>query len=75
MRDDDIDIAELIINRMPRETEQQERIRTYIEVHKSRCNEFLYSKYSRETTFFNTILRTLQVDLGAEITRVLIDKE
>ncbi len=75
MRSEDIDIAELIINRMPQDTEIQQRIRTYIEVHKSNCNEFLYSKYSRETTFFNTILKSLQADLGAEVTRVLADKE
>lgn len=75
MKDEDIDIAELIISKMPQETEVQQRIRTYIEVHKSNCNEFLYSKYSRETTFFNTILKSLQVDLGAEVARVLADKK
>lgn len=75
MRSEDIDIAELIINRMPQDTELQQRIRTYIEVHKSNCNEFLYSKYSRETTFLNTIIKSLQADLGAEVTRVLADKE
>lgn len=75
MRSEDIDIAEIIINRMPQDTELQQRIRTYIEVHKSNCNEFLYSKYSRETTFLNTIIKSLQADLGAEVTRVLADKE
>lgn len=75
MRSEDIDIAELIINRMPQDTELQQRIITYIEVHKSNCNEFLYSKYSRETTFLNTIIKSLQADLGAEVTRVLADKE
>lgn len=75
MRNEDIDIAELIIKYMPKETEMQEKIRFYIEVHKSNCNEFLYSKYSRETTFFNTILKTLQADLGAEVARVLADKK
>ncbi|MCI8519836.1 MAG: hypothetical protein HFJ51_07490 [Clostridia bacterium] len=74
MRDTDIDIAELIINKMPQDTELQQRIRTYIQAHKSNCNEYLYSKYSRETTFFNTILKSLQVDLGAEVARVLTDK-
>ena len=75
MRSEDIDIAELIINRMPQDTELQQRIKTYIEVHKSNCNEFLYSKYSREITFLNTIIKLLQVDLGAEVIRVLTDKE
>ena len=54
MRNEDIDIAELIIKQMPQETELQQRIKTYIEIHKSNCNEFLYSKYSRETTFLNS---------------------
>lgn len=75
MRNEDIDIAELIIKQMPQETELQQRIRTYIEIHKSNCNEFLYSKYSRETTFLNTIIKSLQADLGAEIVRVLTDKK
>lgn len=75
MRNEDIDIAELIINRMPQDTEIQQRIRTYIEVHKSNCNEYLYNRYSRETTFFNTILKSLQADLGAEVARVLADKK
>lgn len=75
MRNEDIDIAELIIKQMPQETELQQRIKTYIEIHKSNCNEFLYSKYSRETTFLNTIIKSLQADLGAEIVRVLTDKK
>ncbi len=75
MRNEDIDIAELIINRIPQETELQQRIRTYIQAHKSNCNEFLYSKYSRETTFLNTIIKSLQADLGAEVARVLADKK
>lgn len=75
MRNEDIDIAELIIKQMPQETELQQRIRTYIEIHKSNCNEFLYSKYSRETTFLNTIIKSLQAELGAEIVRVLTDKK
>ncbi len=75
MRSEDIDIAELIINRIPQETELQERIKFYIETHKSNCNEFLYSKYSRETTFLNTIIKSLQADLGAEVARVLAEKK
>lgn len=75
MKDTDIDIAELIIKQMPQDTELQQRIRTYIETHKSNCNESLYNKYSRETTFLNTILKSLQADLGAEIVRVFADKK
>lgn len=75
MKDTDIDIAELIIKQMPQDTELQQRIRTYIETHKSNCNEFLYNKYSRETTFLNTIIKSLQTDLGAEIVRVFADKK
>lgn len=75
MKDTDIDIAEIIIKQMPQDTELQQRIKTYIETHKSNCNRFLYNKYSKETTFLNTILKSLQTDLGAEIVRVLADKK
>ena len=71
MREGDIDIVDLIMQHIPEQTEEQMRIKLYIQSHKSRCNEFIYSKFSRETTFFNTILKSLICDLGAEIVRVI----
>lgn len=71
MNDKDIDIAEIILKYMPTETELQQRIKFYIEMHKSNCNVYLYNKYAKETTFLNTIIKSLTVDLGAEIVRFL----
>ncbi len=71
MRKEDLDIVELIIKELPKETEVQERIKLYMQTHKSNCNNFIYEKYEKETTFFNTILKALMLDLSAEIIRVL----
>lgn len=69
MREGDVDIVELMIKTMPEETEMQTRIKFYMECHKTDCNYFIYEKYAREATFLNTILKSLTVDLGAEIVR------
>ena len=49
MREEEIDIMELIIDKMPEKTEEQTRIKFYMESHKSNCNYFLYEKYKKET--------------------------
>lgn len=36
-----LDIMELIINNMPSQNENQERIKLYMIAHKSRCTEFI----------------------------------
>lgn len=69
MREGDLDIVELMIKNMPEETEMQSRIKFYMESHKTDCNYFIYEKYAKETTFLNAILKSLTVDLGAEIVR------
>lgn len=74
MREEDLDIVKLIIETMPEETELQTRIKFYMESHKTDCNYFIYKKYAKETTFFNTILKSLAADLGAEIVRNFIEK-
>lgn len=71
MKDGDLDIVKLIIETMPEETELQAKIKFYMDSHKTDCNYFIYQKYARETTFFNTILKSLTADLGAEIVRHL----
>lgn len=43
----ELDIIELIINNMPSQTEIQERIKLYMMAHKSRCTEFINTKYSK----------------------------
>lgn len=42
--------------------------------HKNNCNYFLYEKYSRETTFLNTILNSLMCDLSREITDIVYEE-
>ena len=71
MKEGDLDIVKLIIETMPEETELQAKIKFYMDSHKTDCNYFIYQKYDRETTFFNTILKFLAADLGAEIVRHL----
>ncbi len=67
MRENDIDIVQLIIDNMPEGNELQCRIKLYMKSHKQNCNNFIYTKYSKETTFFNTILKSLSADLGLQI--------
>ncbi len=74
MRENDIDIVQLIINNMPEENELQYRIKLYMQSHKRNCNDFIYTKYSKETTFFNTILKSLSADLGLEIVKNFEEK-
>ena len=71
MRDEDIDIVDLIIKKMPEKTKEQEDIKFYMKSHKTLCNDYLYQQFSKETTFFNTILKSLMLDLGREINMVL----
>ena len=71
MRDEDIDIVDLIIKQMPEKTKEQADIKFYMKSHKTICNDFLYQRFSKETTFFNTILKSLMLDLGREINLVL----
>lgn len=75
MREEDLDIVELIIKTMPEENELQSRIKLYMETNKTNCNHFIYQKYAKETTCFNTILKALSADLGAEIMRNFVEKE
>ncbi len=74
MKENDIDIVQLIINNMPEENELQYRIKLYMQLHKQNCNDFIYTKYSKETTFFNTILKSLSADLGLEIVKNFEEK-
>ncbi len=74
MRENDIDIVQLIINNMPEENELQYRIKLYMQSHKQNCNDFIYTQYSKETTFFNTILKSLSADLGLEIVKNFKEK-
>ena len=67
----ELDIIELIINNMPSQTEIQERIKLYMMAHKSRCTESINTKYSKETTYFKALFKSLTCDLSVEILNVL----
>ena len=71
MREEDIDIVEMIIERMPEQTKEQYEIKLYMKRHKS---YYIYEKYKEETRFFNTILKSLMLDLGQDII-TLINKD
>ena len=66
----EIDIMEIIIEKMPEKTEEQKRIKFYMSSHKSNCNYYLYENYKKETTFLNTIIKSLMFDLGRKITDI-----
>lgn len=74
MRDDDLDIVEIILNNIPQNNEIQERIKLYIETHKSNCNDYIYTKYKEEMIYFNSILKSIRSGLGSEIIRTLNKK-
>ena len=74
MRENELDIVQLMIENMPEGNEVQTRIKFYMQTHKSNCNNFIYDNYKKETTFFNTILKSLLCDLSAEILRTLQEK-
>ncbi len=74
MKENDIDIVELIINNMPEENELQYRIKLYMQAHKQNCNDFIYAKYSKETTFINATLKSLSADLGFNIVEKFKEK-
>ena len=72
IKEDDIDIVELIINNMPVETSTQSMIKMYMQMNKSLCNEFVYTKYRKDVLAFNELLKRFMADLGSEVTRVLV---
>lgn len=71
MRENEIDIMKLIIDIMPEETKEQKEIKIYMRNHKTNCNYFLYEKYKKESTFLNTIIKSLMQDLGREIISII----
>ena len=74
MKEKQIDIAKLIIENMPQDTELQSREKFYIETHKNNCNNFINKKYQQEITYLNATIKALTADLGAEIIRNFVEK-
>lgn len=75
MREDDLDIVEIILSNIPQNNEIQERIKLYIETHKSNCNDYIYTKYKEEMIYFNSIFKSIRSGLGSEIIRTLNKKD
>ena len=71
MEETDVDIVKLLIEKIPEENEIQSKIKLYMQAHKTNCNHFIYEKYKKETTFFNTILKSLLCDLSSEILKTI----
>lgn len=71
MGEHDIDIVELMIKNIPEDSEIQKRIKLYMQMHKTNCNNYIYNHFQKEATFFNSILKSLTCDLCAEIIRTL----
>ena len=71
MEETDVDIVKLLIEKIPEENEIQSKIKLYMQAHKTNCNYFIYEKYKKETTFFNTILKSLLCDLSSEILKTI----
>ena len=74
MKESKIDIAKLIIENMPQDTELQLKIKFYIETHKNNCNNFIYKKYQQQIAYLNSTITALTADLGAEIVRNFVEK-
>ena len=71
---ENLDIVELMISNIPSETEMHSRIKFYMQAHKSNCNNYINSNYSKEVTFLNSLFKSLTCDLSAEIARTLEQK-
>lgn len=41
MREENLDIVEIILSNIPQNSEIQKRIKLYIETHKSNCNDYI----------------------------------
>lgn len=74
MKEEDLDIVELIIQNMPEETKEQIKIKLYMQMNQSKCNRFIYSYFENATSVFNSTFKMLRADLGREIYKVLIKK-
>ena len=72
--EEELDIVQLIIENMPEKTEIQMTIKLYMQMHKTRCNEYVYEHYKRSATTLNAIFQELRADLGREVLEVLQKK-
>ena len=74
MREENLDIVEIILSNIPQNSEIQKRIKLYIETHKSNCNDYIYTKYKEEMIYLNSIFKSIRSGLGSEIIRTLNKK-
>ena len=74
MKEEDLDIVQLIIENMPQENNIQMQIKLYLQMHKTICNDFVYARFERSATTLNAIFQELRADLGREVLEVLQKK-
>lgn len=66
-----LDIIELILKDFEPQTEEHERIKLYLQAHKSRCENYIAesTKYKERVALLQSTFRTIEVDLLADICR------
>ena len=67
----ELDIVKLIIENMPQRDEIQMKIKLYMQMHKTICNDYVYERFKRSATTLNAIFKELSADLGREVLNVL----
>ena len=68
-----IDIVSLMIKELDQYPSNQDKIKLYMDYHKSLCNDVLYTspKYKDSAIILTNIFKTLMADLCKEITNYL----
>lgn len=71
-----IDIVEMLIQGITEDSEMKIRIKNYMQCHKSRCNDYLYTsgKFKESARIFTHIYKNLLSDMCKDICNVL-DKQ
>ena len=67
----ELDIVKLIIENMPEKDAIQLKIKLYMQMHKTICNDYVYEHFKRSATTLNAVFKELSADLGREVLNVL----
>ncbi|MBR2588099.1 MAG: hypothetical protein IKD77_02705 [Bacilli bacterium] len=71
MREEDLDIVKVILENMPEKNDTQLKIKLYMQIHKTICNEYVYAHFGQRALLLNSVFKELRADLGREILEVL----
>ena len=65
----EIDITDIILQEFQPVTEEQEKIKLYLQTHKGNCEEYITtsSKYKKRVICIKSIYHSIKVDLLADI--------